>query len=302
MGDATTVLFGLPGLRVSDVLRVNGEGELVDAPSAGTLRVVLAETDLDAEPAAAFCPACGTRSTSVRQHRTTRPRDVAHGEKPLAVRWAKRQYRCRVATCRRKAFTERLAGVPARARLTGRLRRSVGAAVDSETSVAGSAARHHVSWPTAHAAHRVPAERVLAARDAAGSGRAVLGIDETRRGRPRWQRQDDGRWSRLERFETNFVDLGDGHAVGSVPLLGQVAGRTSAAVTAWIAAHSDTWRVGVQVVAMDPCAACERAARAARASCSPDRVCRHRAAPVPWHLDPSQATAHRWRPVVDGDH
>ena len=36
----------------------------------------------------------------------------------------------------------------------------------------------------------------------------VLGIDETRRGRPRWtQDADSGRWVRLERFGTNFVDL-----------------------------------------------------------------------------------------------
>ena len=38
---------------------------------------------------------------------------------------------------------------------------------------------------------------------------SVLGIDETRRGRPTWTQDPESlRWSRSERFETNFVDLG----------------------------------------------------------------------------------------------
>ena len=47
----------------------------------------------------------------------------------------------------------------------------------------------------------------------------VLGIDETRRGRPRWTREATNTWVKLERFETNFVDL-----VGSQGLLGQASG------------------------------------------------------------------------------
>ncbi|MFI7057659.1 hypothetical protein ACIBLB_36865 [Streptosporangium canum] len=54
----------------------------------------------------------------------------------------------------------------------------------------------------------------------------VLGIDETRRGRPKWIKNEaTGRWARTERFETNFVDLS-----GSGALLGQAAGRTGKAV------------------------------------------------------------------------
>ncbi len=81
-------------------------------------------------------------SRSVRQRRTTRPRDLPYGEQPLQARGA-------------------------------------------------------------HCAFVVHAEKVLIEPAAP----PVLGIDETRRGRPRWTKQQDGSWVRLERFETNFVDL-----------------------------------------------------------------------------------------------
>ena len=55
---------------------------------------------------AAGCPQCGVVSTSVEQRRTTRPRGLPYGEEPLAVRWRKRQYRCRELACPRTAFTE----------------------------------------------------------------------------------------------------------------------------------------------------------------------------------------------------
>lgn len=53
----------------------------------------------------------------------------------------------------------------------------------------------------------------------------VLGLDETRFGRPRWVRSPAGAWTRTEPWETGFVDLHGGQG-----LLGQVDGRTSAAV------------------------------------------------------------------------
>jgi transposase len=85
MENGTSILFGLPGVAVELVERVVGEdGELV--------RLVHVVT---AASSAAGCSQCGVISTSVKQHRTTRPRDLPYGEEPLAVRWRKRQYRCR---------------------------------------------------------------------------------------------------------------------------------------------------------------------------------------------------------------
>ena len=87
----------------------------------------------------------------------------------------------------------------------------------------------------------------------------VLGIDETRRGRPRWVQDElTGRWRLTERFETNFVDL-----AGPQGLLGQTSGRTKVNVIAWLNERGQAWKDAVQIVAMDPCATYRAAVRQA---------------------------------------
>jgi transposase len=229
--DGTTILFGLPGVRVRDVLR-----------AADGTRVVHVVT---AEETAAACPVCGVLSTSVRQRRVTRPRDVPYGEEPLAVRWHKVQYSCREIACGRRAFTEQITEVPAGARVTGRLRRHVADRIGDglAVSVAGQGL---LGWPAAHSAF----VDAVVARLADAEPVEILGIDETRRGKPRWTRAEDGEgWVKLETFETNFVDLG-----GSQGLLGQASGRTKANVVAWLDERGQAWKDAVRVVAMDPCA------------------------------------------------
>lgn len=66
------------------------------------------------------------------------------------------------------------------------------------------------------------------------------------------RRQADGCGCRCSR--PNFVDLS-----GTGGLLGQSAGRSSAAVTDWLDARGDVWKAQVQIVAIDPCAAYRRA-------------------------------------------
>jgi transposase len=78
---------------------------------------------------------------TVRQRRTTRPRDLPYGEERLAVRWLKVQYACREQPCGRKAFTEQVAELPGRVAVAGR-RVAQGLAV----SVAGDGL---LSWPIA---------------------------------------------------------------------------------------------------------------------------------------------------------
>jgi transposase len=53
----------------------------------------------------------------------------------------------------------------------------------------------------------------------------------------------------VEPWETGFVDL-----TGVQGLLGQVDGRTSTAVTGWLAQHDQAWPDTVRVVAIDPSA------------------------------------------------
>lgn len=238
--DGTTILFGLRGVRVREVERA------VDG--ARTVHVL---TD---DETAAACPVCGVLSSRVRQRRTTRPRDLRYGQDQLAVRWHKAQFSCVEKRCPRKAFTEQIPELPAGARITGRLRRHVASQVAAGLAVSGACAEL-MSWPIAHAAWVQHADRLLAAP----APTAVLGIDETRRGRPVWvQHPDTGKWRLTERFETNFVDL-----AGDQGLLGQTAGRTSKAVTAWLDALGQQWKDTVLIVAMDPCASYRAAVREA---------------------------------------
>ena len=236
MENATSILFGLPGVAVDRVERAADE-------RGGAVRLVHVVTTATS---AAGCPACGVVSTSIRQYRTTRPRDLPYGEEPLAVRWRKRQYRCREQACPRKAFTESIEEIPPRARLTGRLCRKAAAEVASGRSVSAVAAEYQVSWPVLHRHYAAHADALLTEPEPP----AVLGIDETRRGAPKWvQDAETSRWVRTERFETNFTDL-----AGTGRLLGQVAGRTGKAVTGWLDDRGAAWKDQVRFVAIDPCA------------------------------------------------
>jgi hypothetical protein len=107
-----------------------------------------------------------------------------------------------------------VAAVPARKRLTTRLRASAGAAVaDRDRTVVQAARDHDVSWPVVAAAFTDHAERVLPAQP---QPVAVLGIDEVRRGRPRWVFDTAaGTWqTAVDRWHVGFVDLTGGPAGG----------------------------------------------------------------------------------------
>ena len=108
------------------------------------------------------------------------------------------------------------------------------------------AAAHRVSWPTAHRAFIEQAEARLVEPEPV----RVLGIDETRRGRPRWEYcSETQRWVRVDPWDTGFVDLD-----GEQGLLGQRTGRTSAAVIEWLQARTPQFREAVEYVAIDPAA------------------------------------------------
>jgi hypothetical protein len=129
VSDGTTLLFGLPGVRV----------ERVERGADGT-RVVHAVT---ASETAAACPSCGVFSTAVKGQVSTSPRDIPYGENRIIVRWNKTRWRCREDYCERGSFTESIEQVPARARTTGRLRTQIGAAIgDAARSVAEVATVH----------------------------------------------------------------------------------------------------------------------------------------------------------------
>jgi transposase len=265
-GDAT-LLLSLDGLAVTAVER----------GAAETLRVQVATAD----ETAAACPACGVISTRVKQYVCTRPRDLPQGRTRMELVWRKRRWYCRAPWCDRKSFTESMPAVPAGARITTRLREHAGdLVVDGLCATVAAAGRMTgVSWPTAMDAVRAAAGRVL---DEAPGPVQVLGVDEVRRGRPRWRpaepappplpapqppivpepvvpepvvpepvvpHRETGRARTLaDRWHVGFTDIGGGQG-----MLGQVEGRTADDVAYWLAQQTPAWRDQIRYVAIDMC-------------------------------------------------
>ncbi len=241
MSNGTTVLFGLPGVRVARVEQ-DGFGA----------RVVHIETVPGTS--ASGCPGCGVVSTSAKEYPTTSPQDVPYGERGISVVWHKTRWRCKERSCVRGSFTEAIDEVPSGRRTTGRLRRAIGAAVgDACRSVAEVSTSFGVSWPTAHAAFVEHADALLTTPQPT----TMLGIDETRRGKPRWVRDSvEEPWRRIDPYDTGFVDL-----AGDQGLLGQREGRTSKTVVDWLREQTPEFRDAIEFVAIDPTAVYAAAVR-----------------------------------------
>ena len=187
------MLFGVEGLQVTDA--ESGPGGTVE---------VWAVTD---HAAARACPDCGTVAGRVHEQVLTRPRDVARGLDTVQVRWVRRRWKCEAGQCGRKTFTEWVPQVPPRCRLTGRLREQAAAEIaERGITPAGAARGNGMSWPVAHQAFAAAADPLLEQPPALV---AHLGIDEHRRGRPRWRLDEDtGEYILLaDRWHTCFFDL-----------------------------------------------------------------------------------------------
>jgi transposase len=242
MVNDTTRLLGLDGL-VVDRVELNPDG----------IPVVGLST---ADKQARCCPDCGVPAQRVKQWVTTRPRDLPVAGRPTRLRWRKRRWHCDQHGCPRRTFTEQVPQVPARARLTTRLRQAAGAAVaDANRTIVQAARDHGISWPVVAAAFVAHAQQVLPAEP---DPVTVLGIDEVRRGKPRWSFDEvAGSWTTtVDRWHVGFCDL-----TGGQGLLAQVEGRTTTAVTGWLAARTPAWREQVKAVAIDMCTVFKAAVR-----------------------------------------
>ena len=230
--DTASVLLGMEGVTVTAA--EEGEG--------GRLLVWVRVS----RPAA--CPRCGTVSERVHDRVVTRPRDVRHGSGEVDLFLEKRRLACGNGDCPQGTFTEWAPQIPPRCRITRRLLDHCGEAVaERGLTPAGSARHNGVSWPSAHGAFTEKAGAILGD----DPGPVVhLGIDEHRRGRARWRRDEEtGEYVLLaDRWHTCVYDLS-----GSQGLLGQVEGRTADDAAYWLAGAPPAWRDAVRVVAIDMC-------------------------------------------------
>lgn len=174
---------------------------------------------------------------------------IEHGQ-------AARRWHCQQPACPRSSFTESTPQIPPRKRVTSRLRASAGHAVAlAGRTVAQATAEVGLSWPVVHAAFLDHATALLPNQP---QPLVALGIDETRRGKPRFTHDTDtGETEQVaDRWHTGFVNL-----TGEQGLLGQVEGRSAADAGSWLAARTQQWREGLQVLAIDMCSAYRAAVR-----------------------------------------
>ena len=235
--DAATTIFNLPDYRV-----INAE-----TLSFGQRRIRVESTFPPG------CPQCGVISTRRHSRRWQRIRDV-----PIAgaaeVLWCKRRWFCDEWLCERKSFTEATVQVPARARSTRRLRDAlVDAVVGSGRAASEAAAAFGVSW---WLVQRALNTAILALPDVNLLSPRMLGIDEHRYRSVRFFHDPATKtWTRYEPWMSTIVDLDTGQ------VLGIVDGRDSTGVGNWLFKRPLQWRLGVQVVAIDPSAAFRKALR-----------------------------------------
>src|SRR5271165_6892331 len=174
--------------------------------------------------------------------------DFRSGRRAVDLFLEKRRLVCGNGGCPRGTFTEWAPQVPPRCRITRRLLEHCGDEVaERGITPAGSARHNGVSWPSAHGAFAKKADTLLGEDPEPA---AHLGIDEHRRGRARWRRDEQtGEYTLLaDRWHTCCYDLS-----GDQGMLGQVEGRTADDAAYWLAGATQDWRDAVTVVAIDMC-------------------------------------------------
>ena len=187
-----------------------------------------------------WCRRCGCEGTP----RDTVTRQLAHeplGWRPTTLLLTIRRYRC--AGCGHVWRQDTSRAAEPRAKLSRRgLRWALEGIVIAHLTVARVAEGLGVAWDTANDAVVAEGKRVLIDDPARFEGVRVVGVDEhvwrhTRRG---------------DKYVTVIIDvtpIRDG--TGPARLLDMVEGRSKQVFKTWLATRSDTWRDGVEVVAMD---------------------------------------------------
>ena len=221
MDEPIVAVLGLPGFRLLEVSEVDGE-----------LEYLVETTDM-----VVGCPTCGTLARP-KDRRAVLLRDLAHGDRPVRVRWRKRVWSCVDADCATKTWTEQSWLAAPRRHLTERARAEVCRRVGEENaSVARCARTFGVGWHTAWSAVTDVGTPLVEDPERTAGVRAC-GLDETmflhaRRGRRRV-------------LVTGVVDVTTG------VLLDVFCGREAADLRRWMATMPTGWLAGIKVLSVDP--------------------------------------------------
>lgn len=236
-------MLGLVGVAVFEVEHEAGGG-----------RIVHVIPDRAGPP---LCPDCSLPAGRAKEWVRVRAVHVPIGLDQVTLVVHKRRWRCATPWCGRGSFTEQVPPIACGARLSEALREQMAVEIgDQVRAVSEVAAAHRVSWHTAHDAFVAVADPVL---ERPLQPVSVLGIDETRRGKPRYRRDEQGRRVlQADTWHTGLIDLSGGQG-----LLGQVEGRTAETVASWLAAQPATWRDQIGAVAIDMSTSYAKAVRAA---------------------------------------
>jgi transposase len=200
-------------------------------------RAVLACRVVEADQ---WCRRCACQGTA----RDTVIRRLAHeplGWRPTTLEVTVRRYRC--SGCGHVWRQDTTRAAEPRAKLSRRgLRWALEGIVCQHLTVARVAEGLAVSWNTANDAVLAEGRRVLIEDPDRFDGVTVIGVDEhvwrhTRRG---------------EKYVTVIIDLtGVRDRTGPARLLDMVEGRSKQVFKTWLSEREESWRDGVEVVAMD---------------------------------------------------
>ena len=243
MSNSSSALLGLDGVVV----------ESVQIGPDGTRTVVVTT----AAQWVGVCGSCAAVSTRSKGWVTTTPRDIKIGPNRPDLVWRKRKWLCTNDSCDRKSFTESVPQIPPGARVTRRAKAEMALAVlDDDRSVKAAAAAYGCTWNTCHKAVITTADPVL---DREPEPVRVLGIDETRRGKAKWETcPETGKRTWVDRWDTGLVDI-----AGHQGLLAQVNGRTSTVVADWLDDRDVAWRASITHVTLDMSSVYAKAVREA---------------------------------------
>lgn len=232
MPDAT---FARPDL--TTFCRLDELGLVVVGQRLEKNRAVLACRVLEPDQ---WCRRCGCEGAP----RDTVIRRLAHeplGWRPTTLEVTIRRYRC--TGCAHVWRQDTTPAAEPRAKLSRRgLRWALEGIVVAHLTVARVAEGLGVAWNTANDAVIAEGKRVLIDDTTRFDGVRVLGVDEHV-----WRHTRKG-----DKYVTVIIDLtGIADGTGPARLLDMVEGRSKQAFKTWLSSRPNTWRDGIEVVAMD---------------------------------------------------